>query len=79
MVITKVSRLKVAQVIGKFKTGRYEELPQLVRHFKTKHLKIKCTRTNAINLDGELRLGDEVDIRIADEKIRFFYPKGLTY
>ena len=79
LLIDKVSRLKVAQVIGKYKAGRYQELPQLVRHFKTDRVVIRCDRPSAINLDGELRVSDVVDIRVAEEKIRFFYPKGLTY
>ena len=79
LLITKVSRLKVAQVIGKYKDGKYKELPHLVRHFKTDKLTIKCPDTTPINLDGELRLGEMVEISVADEKLRFFYPKGLTY
>lgn len=79
LLIKKVSVLKVAQVIGKYKAGRYKELPKLVRHFKTDRVVIRCDKANAINLDGELRVSDTVDIRIAKEKIRFFYPKGLTY
>ena len=79
LLIDKVSRLKVAQVIGKYKAGRYQELPKLVHHFKTNRVVIRCDRPSAINLDGELRVSDVVDIRVAEEKIRFFYPKGLTY
>ncbi len=79
LLIQKVSRLKVAQVIGKFKNGQYKQLPNLIRHFKTDHLVIRCDRPTPINLDGELRVSDVVDIRIAKEKLRFFYPKGLTY
>ena len=79
LLIKKVSRLQVAQVIGKFKNGRYKELPHLVRHLKTKQLVVRCDKPNPINLDGELRISDTVDIRVAKEKIRFFYPKGLTY
>ncbi len=79
LLIKKVSVLKVAQVIGKYKAGRYAELPKLVRHFRTDRLTIRCDKPSAINLDGELRVSDTVDIRIADEKLRFFYPKGLTY
>ncbi|MBE6957811.1 MAG: diacylglycerol kinase family lipid kinase [Ruminococcaceae bacterium] len=79
LLITKVSRLKVAQVIGKYKDGRYKELTHLVRHFRTDRVVIHCDAPSAINLDGELRVNQTVDIRIADEKIRFFYPKGLTY
>ena len=79
LLIKKVSRLKVAQVIGKFKNGRYKELPDIVRHFRTDRLVIRCDGPTSINLDGELRTGETVDICMAKEKLRFFYPKGLTW
>ena len=79
LVIKKVSRLQVAQVIGKYKAGKYRELPHLVRHFKTDKLQILCDGPTSINLDGELRIGQVIDIAIAPEKLRFFYPAQLTY
>ena len=79
LVIKKVSRLLVAKVIGKFKNGRYKELPQLVRHYRTDRVRILCDKPTAVNLDGELRTAQEVDISVAQEKVRFFYPKGLTW
>ena len=42
LLVKKVSRLQVPMVIGKYKDGRYAELPQLVRHFRTKALKLIC-------------------------------------
>lgn len=77
LLVKKVSRLKVAQVIGKYKDGKYAEYPQLIRHLRTRHLTIRCDGPTAINLDGELRRSDVVDIRLAEEKIRFFYPKDI--
>ena len=79
LVVKKVSRLQVAKVIGKYKDGKYRELSQLIRHFRTKELKILCDKPTSINLDGELRTAQEVHIRIAEEKLRFFYPKELTW
>ena len=79
LVVTKVSRLKVAQVIGKYKNGKYKELPHLVRHFRTDHVRITCDKPTPINLDGELRTAQVVDFRVAEEKLRFFYPKNLTW
>ena len=79
LVVRKVSRLLVPKVIGKYKNGQYAQLPKLVRHFSTDHIKIICDKETPINLDGELRMAKTVDIRLADEKIRFFYPKGLTW
>ncbi len=79
LLIRDVTCLQVAKVIGKYKNGQYAQLPNLVRHFSTDHLKIICDKETPINLDGELRISKEVDIRIAEEKVRFFYPKGLTW
>lgn len=79
LLIRDVSRLQVAQVIGKYKNGQYAQLSKLVRHFSTDHLKIICDKETPINLDGELRMAKEVDIRVAEEKVRFFYPRGLSW
>ena len=79
LLVTKVSRLKVLSVIGKYKAGKYKDFPRLIRHFKTDRVRILCDRDTPINLDGELRMGREVDIRIAEEKLRFFYPRGLVW
>ena len=79
LVVEKVSRLQVAGVIGKYKSGRYKELPHLVRHFCTKRITIHCDKETPINLDGELRLAKTVEFSVAEEKLRFFYPKGLVW
>ena len=79
LLVKKVSRLQVASVIGKYKSGRYKELPHLVRYFKTDKVTIHCDKPTSINLDGELRTATTVEMSVAKEKIRFFYPKGLTF
>ena len=79
LLVKKVSRLQVAKVIGKFKNGRYKELPKLIRHFRTDRIRIICDKPTPINLDGELRTLQDVTMSISDKKLRFFYPKDLTY
>lgn len=79
LLVTKVSRMKVAQVVGKYKDGKYADYPHLIRHLKTDHITIHCDKPTAVNLDGELRVAQDVDFRIAEEKVRFFYPKDLTW
>ena len=79
LLVDKVTLLQVPGVIGKYKNGRYKELSHLVRYFRTDRVKITCDKPSALNLDGELRVADVADIRLAEEKVRFFYPKGLTY
>lgn len=79
LVVEKVSRLKVAQVVGKYKNGQYKKLPELIRHFKTNEVKITCDKITPMNLDGELLEAKYAHFWVADEKLRFFYPKGLTW
>ena len=79
LLVKKLNLLQIAGVIGKYKKGLYATLPKLVRHIRTKHIKILCDKVTAINLDGELRRADTVDMKITDKKIRFFYPKGLSW
>ncbi len=79
LIVEKVSRLKIAQVVGKYKNGQYADYPNLIRHYHTDRVRIRCDKPACINLDGELRTASTIDIRLADEKLRFFYPKGLTW
>jgi len=79
LLVKKVSRAQVPGIIGKYKNGRYAQLPHLVRYIKTDSIKIICDKPTPINLDGELRTAETVEMKVAEEKIRFFYPKGLVW
>ena len=79
LVVNKVSRLMVAQVVGKYKQGKYKDYPHLIRHFRTDRLTIHCDKPSPINLDGEMRMAQTINLQIADKKIRFFYPKNTTW
>ena len=79
LLVQKVSRLQVPGLIGKYKNGRYKELSHVARYIKTDAVKIICDKPTAINMDGEVRFAEVAEMRVAKEKIRFFYPKGLTW
>lgn len=77
LVVKKVTRLQVPGVIGKYKSGKYRELSDLIRHFRTDHLVIHADHPTPINLDGEARRAKDIEISVAPEKIRFFHPNGV--
>ena len=79
LLVRDVSRLTVPKVIGKFKKGQFSELPQYIKYFKCKKVRILCDKTSEVNLDGELLMEKEAVFEIVPKHIRFFYPKGLTY
>ena len=79
LVVKHLSRLQIPGIIGKYKAGRYKELPHLARYFRTDRLTITCDAATPINLDGEIRTAKTVEFSVADRKLRFFYPKGLHW
>ena len=79
LLVDKVNIFQVPGIIGKYKNGRYKELPQLVRHVMADKVQIVCDKVTPISLDGELRQAQVINMEIAREKINFFYPKGLIW
>ena len=79
LLVKKVSRAQVPGLIGKYKAGRYKELSHVARYLQTDKVMIRCDKPTPINVDGELRMAKTEEMKIAKEKIRFFYPKGLTW
>lgn len=79
LLVRKVCRREIPGIIGKYKDGRFRELPDYIRYIKTSSVKITCDKPTPINLDGELKMAQRVQMDIAEEKIRFFYPKGLSW
>ena len=79
LLVKKVTRAQVPGLIGKYKAGRYKELPEYITHYRTDRLEIHSPIPTAVNLDGELKMETDISMSIAEEKIRFFYPKGLTW
>ena len=79
LLVDRVTRRQVPGLIGKYKAGRYREIPEFIHHFQAQELDIRANSPTAINLDGEPRQAQNIHISLAKEKLRFFYPKGLTF
>ncbi len=79
LLIRPVSRFKVAALIGKFKAGKYRDFPDLIRHLRVPEITVHSDEPSKINVDGERLIGKDVTFRISEKKLRFFYPKGLSW
>ena len=77
LLVNKVRLWQVPSALAKYKAGRYKELGKLARHIRTDRITIRCDCDSPINLDGEIRMMRNVQMKISDKKIRFFDPKGL--
>ena len=79
LLVKKLHLWQIPNAIGKYKAGRYRELGDIARHFRTDRICIRCDKESPVNLDGEIHTERDVTMKISDKKIRFFYPKGLRY
>lgn len=79
LLVKAVSRMTVASVVGKYKSGHFAELPEYIRHFRCRRVEILSDRPAEINLDGELLMQKRAVFEVAPHALRFFYPKGLEF
>lgn len=79
LLVRAVNLLQVATVIGKYKAGRYQELPELVEFRRASTVTVMCDDVTPINLDGEALHLQQSVFTVAPCKIRFCYPKGLCW
>ena len=79
LLVEKIRLWQVPNALARYKAGRYRELGKLARHIRTDRITIRCDKDSPVNLDGEIRMMRNVQMKIADKKIRFFYPRGLKY
>ena len=79
LLVKKLRLWQVPNALAKYKAGRYKELGHIARHYRTDAITIRCDRDSPVNLDGEIRTAKNVQMKISDKKIRFFYPKGLKF
>lgn len=79
VIVKKVSRLKVATMVQHYANGQGKDYPELINLFQGRSLTVTCEEPSAAQLDGEAILGTRFTFRLADKKIRFFYPRGASF
>jgi YegS/Rv2252/BmrU family lipid kinase len=79
LLVKKLHLWQIPGALAKYKAGKYKELGHIARHIRTDRITIRCDKDSPVNLDGEIRMARNVQIRISDQKIRFFYPRGLKF
>ncbi len=79
LLVKKIDLGRIPSLVRKYKNGRYKEEPQLVRYIRTDRIRITCDKPSPVNLDGETRITRQAEMTVAKEKLRFFYPRGLSW
>ena len=79
LVVRKVSRPTFFRLVGKYGAGKYRDFPDLIWHRRGDGATVRSEQELVAVVDGEPVRGKELNIRLSDKKVNFFYPADLSY
>ena len=79
IIIDGVSRMKVAQIVGKYAKGRFREIKGVVTYVRGTYMEIESEREFAVNIDGEIISAKKICFKIIPKAINFLFPVGFRY
>ena len=79
LIVRKVSRATFFRLIRAYGAGKYRDFPDLIWHRRGNGATVRSEQELVAVVDGEPVWGKELNIRLSDKKINFFYPAGLGY
>jgi len=77
LVVEPVSRLKVAQIVGRFAKGRYREFPDIIKHERGEFMDISGEKEFVVNIDGEIIKTKNISFKVIPSGINFIFPDGV--
>jgi YegS/Rv2252/BmrU family lipid kinase len=78
LVVEPVSRLKVAQIVGRYAKGRFREFPGLFTYVRGSGMKVEGEREFVINIDGEAIYAKSINFKLIPNGINFIFPKKCS-
>ena len=77
LIVSGVSRLKVAKIVGKYAKGLYREFPKLIEHIRGESLELSADSEFVVNIDGEIIYTDSICFRVMPKGVNFIFPAGV--
>jgi len=77
LIVDGVSRLKIAQIVGKYADGKYKELRNFITHIRGTEMLIEGNSELTINIDGEIIKADKISFKLIPKGVKFLFPKGM--
>ncbi len=80
LLVDELNLLKAAKVIGGYKAGRHRSFPQYITCLRAKELTIyhQKGKDMTVNLDGEIVHTARTTLRVAEDKLHFTVPQGVS-
>ena len=74
LIIDAVSRLQLAQVVGKYAKGQYRELKEIITHVRGSYMEIESDREFVVNIDGEIVRSKSIYFKVVPKGVNFIIP-----
>ncbi len=75
----KVNLIQFAALIGKYASGRADDMPKIVTHLRATELEIDFEQENVVNVDGEALFTDKVRMKLIPGGLNLIVPKGMHF
>jgi len=79
LIVKGVSRLKVAQIVGKYANGLYREFPDLITYMSAGYMGFESEREFVVNIDGETISAKNISLRVVPKAVNFIFPSNLDF
>ena len=78
-IIKKIGLITLARLIGKYATGRADELPQYVTHLRADNICIEFEDDEVVNFDGEVMYTKKADMKLVPKALKLIVPQGMKF
>lgn len=79
LIVEPVSRLKVAEIVGKYAKGMHSKFPQIFTHIRSTKLNVSCDKKFVVQIDGEALYTRKISFKVVPKGINFIFPQNLSY
>ena len=74
LIVEPVSRLKVAQIVGRYAKGKFNEFPRIFTYVRGSGMDIESDREFVVNIDGEAVYTKKMSFKLVPKAVNFIFP-----
>ena len=78
-IIKKIGLITLARLIGKYASGKADELPEYITHLRADNISIEFENDEVVNFDGEVMYTKKADMKLVPKALNLIVPKGMKF
>ena len=78
-IVREMNLLNLALNLGKYSSGRSDEIPRYVTHLKGDRITFEFDKETMINVDGETIYKEKLEFSLVNHAMNILVPEGMTF